>query len=78
MEQALAGQLEESEVKRVALSYRKLKDDEKAVELIDRVTKSSPALATSPILRDIAARARIDLAEEVHGHRTESSGTPRS
>lgn len=64
MSRALSDRIEESEVKRVALSYRRMKDDDKAVELIDNVCARSPALATSSVLRSIAARARMDLAKK--------------
>lgn len=64
MSRALSDRLEESEVKRVALNYRRMKDDEKAVELIENVCARNPALNTSSALHSIAARARIDLAKK--------------
>lgn len=64
MTRALSDKLEESEVKRVALNYRRMKDDEKAVDLIENVCARNPALNNSSALRSIAARGRIDLAKK--------------
>lgn len=64
MSGALSDLLEESEIKRVALNYRRMKDDDKAVELIDNVCARNPAFRTSSVLRSIAARARMDLAKK--------------
>lgn len=64
LSQAMSERLEESEVKRVVLGYRKMKNDEKALELIESVIEQSPVLATSSSLRDLAARAKIDLAKK--------------
>lgn len=62
--QALSDRLEESEIKRVMLHYRKKGEDEKALEFIQNVITRSPTLANSSVLRDIAARARIELAKK--------------
>lgn len=64
MARALSDLVEESEIKRAALNYRRMKDDDKAVDLIDSVRVRNPVFNTSSTLRSIAARARMDLAKK--------------
>lgn len=64
LDRAFADRLEENEVRRIAINYRKLKDDQKAIELVEETMRRSPNLATSAALRDVAARSRIDLAKK--------------
>ena len=61
---ASSQRLEESELKRVALTYRRLGEDEKALELVDQAFLNSPSLRQNPTLCDIAARARMELAKK--------------
>jgi len=56
-------QLELAEVKRIALSYRKVGNDDEAIKLIDDFMGRSPAAAQHSSLLDIRGRARIDLAK---------------
>jgi predicted HTH transcriptional regulator len=62
--QAAGDRLEEQEVKRVAISFRKMKKDEQAVDLIENLFRKSPNLASSATLREIAAKSKIDLAKK--------------
>jgi ATP-dependent DNA helicase RecG len=56
--------LEGDELRRVALTLRKLGKDEQAVQLITRFLTNSPPLGIPPVLFDIRARAKIDLAKK--------------
>lgn len=63
-ERALTGRMEESEVKRAVLNFRKMKQDDKAIEIVENVIAHTPALANNSSLRDLAAKARMDLAKK--------------
>jgi tetratricopeptide (TPR) repeat protein len=58
-----AGRLEETEIKRIAINYRKLKDNEKAIAFIDEVIVRTPKLAGSAALLELRAKSKIDLAK---------------
>lgn len=64
MSKAVAGRLEESEIKRIAIGYRKLKDNEKAVAFIDDAMIKTPTLAGSAALLELRAKSKIDLAKK--------------
>jgi len=64
MSKAIAGRLEESEIKRIAINYRKLKDNEKASAFIDEAINKIPTLAGSAALLELRAKSKIDLAKK--------------
>lgn len=64
LDYASTARLEVGEVKRVALNYRKLGQDEEAITLIEKFTERLPSAATNSALLDIKARAKIDLAKK--------------
>jgi len=64
LKQAEIASLERDEIKRVAVSIRKIGNNEKAIEFIDTSIARKPSLSDySPIL-DIRAKAKIDLAKK--------------
>ncbi len=64
LDYASTARLEIDEVKRVALNYRKLRQDEEAIALIDKFAKRIPAIGNNHTLLDIRAKAKIDLAKK--------------
>ncbi len=56
--------LEAGEVRRVALNYRKLGQDEEAIALIDKSIAMSQGIGDNASLLDIRAKAKIDLAKK--------------
>ena len=61
---ALNDRMEESEVKRAIINLRKMKQDDKALELLESVFKRSPSLKNNSSLRELSAKARMDLAKK--------------
>ncbi len=61
---ALNDRMEASEVKRAVINLRKMKQDAKAIEVIESVFSRSPAMQKHAGLRDLAAKARMDLAKK--------------
>jgi tetratricopeptide (TPR) repeat protein len=61
---ASTARLEADEVKRIALNYRKLSQDEEAIDLIDKFIERSPGVGGNSELLDIRAKAKIDLAKK--------------
>ncbi len=64
LDYASTARLEVGEVKRVALNYRKLAQDQEAIALIDKFIERSPGAGANAALLDIRARAKIDLAKK--------------
>jgi len=64
MSKAAVGRLEETEIKRIAINYRKLKDNEKAIAFINEAISRTPTLAVSATLLELKAKAKIDLAKK--------------
>lgn len=63
LEHASLTSLEMTEVRRVAISFRKLKRDEEAIRIIDQFLSKSHPSAANAVLFDIRAKAKIDLAK---------------
>jgi predicted HTH transcriptional regulator len=61
---ASTARLEAGEVKRVALNYRKLGQDEAAIALIDKLFERVPGAGGNFSLLDLRARAKIDQAKK--------------
>lgn len=61
---ASTARLEVGELKRVAVNYRKLGQDEEAIALIDKFIERFPGAGGHSSLLDIRARAKIDLAKK--------------
>jgi predicted HTH transcriptional regulator len=61
---ALNDRLEESEIKRVIINLRKMKQDDKAIEVVESVFTRNPALKNNSALRELSAKARMDLAKK--------------
>ena len=64
LDYASTARLEVGEVKRVALNYRKLGQDQEAISIIDKFVERLPGAGTNASLLDIRARAKIDLAKK--------------
>ena len=64
LKQAQSGNLERDEVKRVAVSLRKMGNDEKAIEFLDNAMTRKSSLREDSTLLDIRAKAKIDLAKK--------------
>jgi predicted HTH transcriptional regulator len=60
---AVKGQLEEKEIIKIAISLRKIRENEKAVEFIDNIIAAHMNLKNNSSLRQQRARARMDLAK---------------
>lgn len=60
---ASAGRLEEREIKKIAVGIRKIGDDEKAIEFLDKAIERLPSLRTHSSLLEIRGKAKIDLAK---------------
>jgi ATP-dependent DNA helicase RecG len=63
-EWAARASLDIGEVKRIAVSFRKLKRDEEAIRVIDNFLASGDAFSGSAALLDIRAKAKMDLAKK--------------
>ncbi|WP_116136892.1 ATP-binding protein [Trinickia diaoshuihuensis] len=61
---ATSRSLESNELRRAAVNLRKLKEDDKAIELIEEATKKNPALKRNAPLLQLTGKARIDLAKK--------------
>ena len=60
---AYQGRLEESEIKKIVLNFRKMGSNEKAIEFIGRIMEKYPHQIDNPTLLDMRARATMDLAK---------------
>ncbi|WP_080406246.1 ATP-binding protein [Burkholderia ubonensis] len=56
--------LEANELRRVAVNLRKLKEDDKAIELIEETARKDPTLKRNAALLQLTGKARIDLAKK--------------
>lgn len=56
--------LEANEVRRAAINLRKLKDDDKAIDLIERMFQKEPSLRRDAMLLQLCGKAKIDLAKK--------------
>ncbi len=61
--QASNVRLEEAEIRKVALSFRKLGDNVRAIQFIDDAMDRMPSLSHNSALLEIRAKAKIDLAK---------------
>lgn len=61
---SLNDRMEASEVKRAVINLRKMKQDDKALEVIKNVFSRTPSLKNNSGLRELAAKARMDLAKK--------------
>jgi predicted HTH transcriptional regulator len=61
---ATSGRLEESEIKKIAISFRKLGRNEKAVEFINKIMSTSPKYDKNATLLELKAKSQIDLAKQ--------------
>jgi tetratricopeptide (TPR) repeat protein len=61
---ASTARLEAGEVKRVALNYRKLGQDEEAIALIDKFMERLPGAGSNSPLLEIRAKSKINLAKK--------------
>lgn len=61
---ALNERMEESEIKRAVINLRKMKQDDKALEVLKNVFTRTPSLLSNSSLRELSAKARMDLAKK--------------
>lgn len=61
---ALNERMEESEIKRAVINLRKMKQDDKALEVLKNVFTRTPSLLNNSSLRELSAKARMDLAKK--------------
>jgi tetratricopeptide (TPR) repeat protein len=64
MAHAIAGRLEEREIKKIAINYRKMRENEKAVDFLNEAINKIPQLAESAALLELRAKSKIDLAKK--------------
>ncbi|WP_241076434.1 ATP-binding protein [Achromobacter xylosoxidans] len=63
-ETASSRHLEATELRRAAINLRKLKEDDKALELIEDMFRKDPAFKRNASLLQLAGKAQIDLAKK--------------
>ena len=61
---ALNDRMEESEIKRAVINLRKMKQDDKALDVIKNVFDRTPALQNNSALRELAAKSRMELSKK--------------
>ena len=64
LEYVSKSRLEEGEIKKLVLGYRKMGDNEKAISVIAEAIGKNPALRKSASLLQIKGKAQIDLAKK--------------
>ena len=64
LNQAKSGRLEEAEIRKIALNYRKAGNNDKANEFVNEIFTKNNHLASNSGLLELRAQARIDLAKK--------------
>ncbi len=75
-EVASSRHLEATELRRAAINLRKLKEDDKALELIDEMFRKEPSLTRNASLLQLSGKAQLDLAKKCM-EKARDRSTPR-
>lgn len=62
--QAVSNRLTDQEIKKIAINYRKIGEDEKSIEFIDNILNKDPFSNQKSTLLEIRGKAKIDLAKK--------------